>query len=74
MLGDRVRLHRTPLGVGLSLVAAGIGAYLLIQHTGHVLSAIPFLILLACPLMHLLGHGRRHHAPQEGDSSKSDLS
>lgn len=44
------------------LVFAGIGAFFLIgEHRAHVLSYLPWLFLLACPLMHLFhrhgGHG-----------------
>lgn len=60
MLELRNRLLRTPLGWVLSIFAAALGAYLLFTHTGHVLGAIPFLILLACPLMHLFGHHHGH--------------
>ena len=36
----------------------GLGGYLLAgEHRVHVLAALPFLILLACPLMHLFMHG-----------------
>jgi hypothetical protein len=42
----------------------GIGAALLvIDHWAHVLGALPYLVLLACPLMHLFmhrGHGSHH--------------
>lgn len=74
MFGGRIRLLRTPLGWALSLAAAGIGAYLLIRHTGHVLGAVPFLILLACPLMHLLGHHGHHHSSRNGDPQKGPTS
>ena len=40
------------LGLAACLIVAAVGAYLLWTHTGHVLSALPYLILLACPLMH----------------------
>lgn len=53
----RTWLIRTPLGWALSIVAAAAGAYLLMTHTGHVLGVLPYLVLLACPLMHVLGHG-----------------
>ncbi len=53
----RTWLIGTPLGWALSLVVAAAGAYLLITHTGHVLGALPYLLLLACPLMHVFGHG-----------------
>jgi hypothetical protein len=43
------------------LVAAAVGAYyLLTEHFTHVTQAIPFLILLACPLMHVFGHRHAH--------------
>lgn len=57
----RNRLIRTPLGWGLSLVVAAAGIYLLATHTGHVLGALPYLLLMACPLMHLFGHGGHGH-------------
>lgn len=45
----------------LSIVASVIGAFALITswdlHRAHILSAVPYLLLLACPLMHLFGHG-----------------
>ena len=42
-------------------------AYLLSQHWGHVVGYWPYLLLLACPLMHLFmhrghgGHGKAGH-------------
>lgn len=43
---------------GFLLVA---GFFLLTQHTAHVFGALPFLLLLACPLMHLFHHGGHGH-------------
>ena len=48
------------LGLVAMLAIAVLGAYLLYNHTGHVLAAIPYLLLLACPLMHLFGHRHSH--------------
>lgn len=34
------------------------------EHRAHVLGILPYLFLLACPLMHLFmhhGHGSQHH-------------
>jgi hypothetical protein len=42
---------------GFLLIA---GFYLLTEHTAHVFGVLPYLLLLACPLMHLFmhhGHG-----------------
>jgi hypothetical protein len=46
------------LGLAVTPVAAALGVYLLVTHTGHTLAAAPYLLLLACPLMHFFGH---HH-------------
>ncbi len=47
-------------GVALILVLAGISYYLLTVHLEHLAVALPYLILLACPLMHILGHKHPH--------------
>lgn len=44
--------------------------YLITEHTAHVFGILPFLLLAACPLMHLLhgghgGHGEGDHARHE---------
>ncbi len=47
-------------------VLGAIGAYfLLTRHFDHVLQAVPFLLLLACPLMHVFGHRHGHGAHQK---------
>ncbi|MBJ6126861.1 DUF2933 domain-containing protein [Microvirga splendida] len=59
----RTLLVGTPLGWVITLALAALGVYLFMAHTGHVLAALPYLLLLACPLMHLFmhgGHGHRH--------------
>ena len=40
---------------GFLVVAA---FFLLAEHRAHVLSYVPWLILLACPLMHVFMHGK----------------
>lgn len=36
--------------------------YLLTEHRAHFLGVLPYLLLLACPLMHLfMHHGHGHH-------------
>ena len=54
-------------GLAVTLVVAVLGAYLLWNHSGHVLVAVPYLLLLACPLMHLFGHRHGHSHDQKGD-------
>lgn len=59
----RTLLIGTPLGWVVTLALAALGVYLFATHTGHILAALPYLLLLTCPLMHLFmhgGHGHRH--------------
>ena len=45
-----------------------IGALMFTEHRAHVLGALPYLLLLACPLFHLLfhrGHGGHRRGPHE---------
>ena len=53
---------RSPLGVFM-LLAGAVGLYyLLTEHLTHLSQAVPYLVLLACPLMHLFHrHGHRGH-------------
>ena len=47
-----------------------VGAFFLLsEHRAHALGFLPFLILLACPLMHLFMHGG--HGAHGGDESGS---
>ncbi|MCB1658834.1 MAG: DUF2933 domain-containing protein [Agitococcus sp.] len=52
--------------------------FLLEEHRAHMLGVLPYLFLLACPLMHLFmhhghHHGSEHSAPdQPKDSSRQD--
>ncbi len=63
----RTTLVRTPLGWALTLAIAALGLYLFIAHTGHMLSALPYLLLMACPLMNLFMHGGHGHNHREQD-------
>jgi hypothetical protein len=38
--------------------------YLIREHADHSLQALPYVILLLCPLMHLFGH---KHGGHDGD-------
>jgi hypothetical protein len=45
---------------GFLLVA---GFYLLTEHTAHLWSVLPFLLLLSCPLMHVFHHHGHGNSP-----------
>jgi hypothetical protein len=56
------------------LVIAGF--FLFEEHRAHVLGALPYLLLLACPLMHLfMHHNHENHDQQKHDhgSTKGEL-
>ena len=54
------------------LVIGLIGlVFLLVNHTSHVLIALPYLILLTCPFMHLFMHkGHKGHGNNSDRDSK----
>ena len=47
----------TPAGVALCLFLAIAAFFLWTEHRAHVLGALPWLLLAACPLLHLFMHG-----------------
>jgi len=64
--------------VGLLVFGAVAAYYLLTEHLAHFAGALPWLLLLACPLMHVfMHHGHSGHGhgqaggPPIDDSRKS---
>ena len=51
---------RTSLVLIVFLVIAAF--FLITEHGAHLFGVLPYLLLLACPLMHLMhgGHGEEH--------------
>ena len=49
------------------LLLCGLAAaFVLYWHWQHVIDALPFLVVLACPLMHLfMHHGHGSHDPSQ---------
>lgn len=43
--------------------------FLLSEHRAHFLGILPYLLVLACPLMHFFHH--RHHGHMNGDSGRT---
>jgi hypothetical protein len=52
------------------LVAAGF--YLVTEHTAHLVAYLPWLLLLACPLMHLFMHGGHGGHGGDRDSDRDE--
>ena len=57
---------------GFLMVAA---FFLWTEHRAHVLGALPYLLVLACPLMHFFhhGHGRHHEASKDAAAGGDHL-
>jgi len=47
-----------------------IGFYLITEHQAHVYQALPWLIILACPFMHIFMHGG--HGGHGGHNHKDE--
>lgn len=66
---------RSRYAIGLVVFGAVAGYFLLAEHRAHFFGALPFLLLLACPLMHVFMHhghdGHGGHEPKAGPE-KSD--
>ena len=61
---------RSRYAVGLLVFGAVAAYFLLSEHRAHFFGALPFLLLLACPLMHIFMHGGhgRHGGGHGGHS------
>jgi len=47
------------------------GYFVITEHRAHAISALPYLLLLACPLMHMFhGHGG-HGGHKHGDHKEA---
>ena len=53
--------------IGFLLVA---GFFLITEHRAHLFGILPFLLLAACPLMHIFGHRHGGHGGHGGKGSK----
>ena len=63
----RRRFWGSRASLGLIVLGAIAAFFLLAEHRAHVFGALPFLLLLACPLMHLfMHHGHGGHGSHAG--------
>jgi len=66
--------HPAPRGYNWILIAFLVIAafFLFTEHRAHLFGALPFLLLLACPLMHLfMHHGHGAHGSHDGNDEGS---
>ena len=52
------------------MVGVIAGFYLLREHWWHALGLAPYLLLLACPLVHVFMHGSHGHHHQQKDKER----
>ncbi|MGV3555113.1 MAG: DUF2933 domain-containing protein [Croceibacterium sp.] len=56
----------------LMVLFAILGVFLVVEHPDHLLSWLPFLIILLCPLMHVFMH--RGHSGHGGSAARERAS
>lgn len=74
-LHDTSAFWRSPAGIALLVAVAAGGFYLVAEHQAHLFGVLPYLLLLACPLMHLFmhhGHGHGNHSHERRQRSGDD--
>lgn len=57
-------------GIVCLIFSAVIGYFLFMEHRAHIVPYLPYLLLLACPLMHLFHHGGHGHHHENDDDQK----
>lgn len=54
-------------GIATLVALAVIGFLIYTGHGAHLLGALPYLLILACPLMHIFMHGGHSHHHHKDD-------
>jgi hypothetical protein len=64
-------LALSPGGLVLLAFLAVAAFFLITEHRAHVLGALPYVLFLLCPILHLLMHGR-HGSGHAGHGPSQD--
>ena len=67
---NRQRILSRWIFIGFLLIA---GYFLITEHRAHLVALtpyLPFLLVLACPLLHLLHHGGHGHSNEDSPGSR----
>ena len=77
--GEKPGFFASRVNIVLVGFLALAGFYLITEHTAHVIPYLPWLLLAACPLMHIFMHGGHgghggdaHHRRTDGRSRQAD--
>ena len=63
---------RSRTGIIALAAVAILGVLVYAGHTAHLLALVPYLFLLACPLVHLFMHGGHRHRRYNQGSEEAD--
>lgn len=55
-------------GIALTVILAMVSYWLLTAHLEHLAVALPYLILIACPLLHIFGHRHGDRSSKDGET------
>lgn len=71
---SRTTFWLSPSGLAAMGFVAAIGYFLITEHWAHTVAALPWALLLLCPLFHLFmhrghGHGGHSHSRHGGGSA-----
>lgn len=76
--GQTRSFWRSRYALGYLVFGAVAAYFLLTEHLAHVMGALPYLLILACPLMHVFmhhghgGHGGHRHRSQESGKNAAE--
>ena len=59
---------RSGSGIAALVMNAAVSYFLFMEHRQHLFQALPYLIFLLCPLMHVFmhrSHGHHHSEPED---------
>ena len=73
MNNQKQQFWLSPKGLAALGLIGAASYFLFMEHREHVFQLLPYLILLACPLMHIFMHGGHSHghAHHHGDENES---
>lgn len=60
----------TPNGIAAIIFIGFVAYFLFMEHRQHLFQALPFLIILLCPLMHFFMH--KNHGHKDHDRPSHD--
>jgi len=66
------RCRASSLTIAVLMLAAVALFYVLREHWGHLLGAWPYLLLVACPLIHLMHRERHRHGGDGAHGHRAD--